>query len=71
MSVELLLRGFSELSVAQASQLRDADLHAVNTKDQPDRVRPVRLAEVNVSGGAVKATLAPASWNVVRLSARN
>ena len=36
-----------------------------------DRVRPVRLAEVNVSGGAVRATLAPASWNVVRLSARN
>ncbi len=64
-------RGFSGLSVAQAPQLRDADLQAVNTKDAPDRIRPVQLAEVKVSGGEVSATLAPASWNVVRLSARS
>ena len=60
--------GFGRLAVKQASQLCDADLHAINTKQNPDRVAPRILAAVRVDGERLEATLAPASWNVVQLA---
>ena len=59
--------GFSNLTVEQALQLQDADLKAVNTKAQPHRVKPRTLDRVRVEGGDVRAMLAPASWNVIRV----
>jgi len=59
--------GFSKLVVEQALQLHDADLTAVNTKSSPERVRPSNLAGVRAEGNTLTATLAPASWNVIRL----
>jgi alpha-L-arabinofuranosidase len=61
--------GFSKLTVDRAMQLHDADLKAVNTKDRPDRVKPSTLDGVRAEGGNVTATLAPASWNVIRVMA--
>ena len=43
------------------------DLEAVNTKDEPERIKPAPLEGVTVEGGRLRATLAPASWNVIRL----
>jgi alpha-N-arabinofuranosidase len=60
--------GFRDLVVREALQLRDPDLKAANTKEQPDRVAPRPLAKVQTRGDRVEATLAPASWNVIQLS---
>ncbi len=67
MPLRVEANGFTGLAVERAIQLRDGDLEAVNTKSQPDRVAPSVLAGVRVEGGALQATLAPASWNVIRL----
>lgn len=61
--------GYARLEVADAVQLADKDLKAANTRDQPERILPGRLAEVRVEAGSVKARLKPASWNVIRLNA--
>ena len=68
------LRGFDGLSLADAQTLQDADLLAVNTAAEPDRIRPRRLDGVSVvqaaNGSArIGAELPPASWTVVRLAA--
>jgi alpha-N-arabinofuranosidase len=60
-------RGFSGLETIEAHTLHDADLDAVNTRTEPDRIRPTSLAEVSVDGMRLAATLPPASWNVIRL----
>ena len=67
MPLEVALHGFGTLEVIEALQLRHDDLQAVNTRDQPDRVSPKPLKEVAAGADGVKATLAPASWNVIRL----
>lgn len=59
--------GFTKLAVEQATQLRDKDLKAVNTKKQPERIKPAKLGDVKVKDGMITATLKPASWNVIRL----
>jgi alpha-N-arabinofuranosidase len=61
--------GFPGLAVKQAVQLCDSDLKAVNSRSDPDRIRPAPLARVKASGEAVEAVLAPASWNVIQLAA--
>jgi len=58
--------GYAGLSVERALQLHDADLAAVNTRVDPQRVRPAALAGVRTEGSRLEATLAPASWNVIR-----
>lgn len=67
--VEVDTRGFDDLSVGQALELRDDDLTAVNSQDDPERIKPAPLSGVALAGGRLRATLSPASWNVVRLSA--
>jgi alpha-L-arabinofuranosidase len=67
MTLELSARGFAGLEVAQAHQLCDADLDALNTRDEPDRISPKPLGTVAVRDSGLNATLAPASWNVIRL----
>jgi alpha-N-arabinofuranosidase len=62
-------RGFGRLTVSEASELRDDDLKAVNSKDAPDRIRPVPFTRVAVDGDRIRLTLSPASWTVIRLSA--
>jgi alpha-N-arabinofuranosidase len=61
-------RGFGGLVVAGATTLHDADLKAVNTRDAQDRVKPTTLPGISVDGGAIAATLPPASWSVIRLA---
>jgi len=67
MPLQVTLDGFSGLSVERALQLHDADLAAVNSRADPERVRPLALAGVRAEASRVVATLAPASWNVIRL----
>ena len=67
MTVEIEARSFRSLIVAEALQLADGDLAAVNTKEDPDRVRPAPLDGVQVEGGRISATVQPASWNLISL----
>ena len=66
--LRLQAAGFSGLAPKQALQLGDADLKAVNTKQNPDRVAPRPLASVRIDGERLEAVLAPASWNVIQLA---
>ena len=61
------MQGFSNLLLDEALELR-GDLEAVNTKDDPERIRPMPLDGVTLEGNRLRATLAPASWNLIRLS---
>ena len=67
LTVEVDTKGFAGLKVTSAHQLCDNDLTALNTRDQPDRIKPAPLKDVDVKGTNLRATLAPASWNVVCL----
>lgn len=67
MAVDIRARGFGGLKVASAEELQDADLSAINSREQPDRIAPKPLEGVSVDGERIRATLKPASWNVVRL----
>jgi len=61
--------GFGKLAVKQSLQLVDSDLKAVNTKAEPERVKPKPLTAVRVDHERIEATLAPASWNVIQVAA--
>jgi alpha-N-arabinofuranosidase len=65
--LSVVANGFSKLNFERAWQLQDADLRASNTQAQPDRVAPSELGGVSVTGNQLRAVLAPASWNVIRL----
>jgi alpha-L-arabinofuranosidase len=67
MTVDFSTIGFSKLAVARAHQLHDKDLQALNTAQKPNRVKPQPLIDIEVRTGGVRATLRPASWNVIRL----
>ena len=70
MTVNVEARSFGDLEVAEALQLADSDLSAVNTKENPDRVTPATLDDIRVDGGTIRATLQPASWNLINLASR-
>jgi alpha-N-arabinofuranosidase len=69
MAFDVTAKGFSNLALEEALELR-GDLEAVNTKDNPERIKPAPLDGVSVEGSRLRATLAPASWNLIRLGAR-
>jgi alpha-N-arabinofuranosidase len=70
MEVSLDARGFGPLTVSEALELHHDDLQATNTRDATGRVKPEPLQGVTVDGTRVRATLKPASWNVVQLAAQ-
>jgi alpha-N-arabinofuranosidase len=66
MELEMELRGFDdERNVTFASELHHGDLKAVNSKAAADEVSPQKLGGVSFSGGVLRATLKPLSWNVI------
>jgi alpha-L-arabinofuranosidase len=70
MTVSVEARGFADLAVAEALELRHHDLSAVNSRTTPDRVAPQPLERVESDGGKVTLGLAPASWNLITLAPR-
>ena len=68
MTVDIEARSFGEMAVVAALQLADVDLLAVNTKENPNRVRPTKLDEVRLEGGRYASTVQPASWNLINLA---
>ena len=68
MPLSVSAKGFSGMSIERATVLANSDLNAVNTKEAPDHVKPAELDRVKVDGEMISATVAPASWNVIRLT---
>jgi alpha-L-arabinofuranosidase len=68
LTVEVALKGFAKFKTATAHQLHDKDLTALNTKDNPDRIKPAPLRDLEIGSPGLRATLAPASWNVIQLA---
>ncbi|WJL96542.1 alpha-N-arabinofuranosidase [Microbacterium sp. ET2] len=53
------------VSSATATSIFDDDIHAANTREQPDRVTPKTNSSVKVADGAISVTLPPCSWTVL------
>lgn len=74
MDLQASLKGLGRDRVlVEASSLHHADLNATNTAAEPDKVTPAPLAGVQLDGETLRATLPPASWNVIvtRAASRN
>ena len=68
MPLEITLSGFGDMTLAEALTLRHDDLNAVNTADDPDKVRPAPLGGVQITSDGLTATLPAAAWSMIRLS---
>ncbi len=66
-ALEMKTSGFGALTLIEAVTLHDADLKAVNTRDQPERIAPRKLDGVRVEGETLTVTLPAASWTLIRL----
>ncbi|WP_225755529.1 alpha-N-arabinofuranosidase [Actinotalea sp. Marseille-Q4924] len=63
------LHGLGRLDLVEHVTLAaDGDARRVNTREQPDAVRPRRADGARVVDGVLHATLPPLSWNVLRLA---
>ena len=56
------------MEVAEAMVLSESDPYAVNTADDPDRVRPRPLDATLGEDGALRFTLPPVAWSAVSLT---
>lgn len=67
------LRGFgAAYRVVEHLVIADADPDAVNTQENPDRVRPRPVDGTRVTGeGELEAVLPPVSWSMIRLAPRD
>jgi alpha-N-arabinofuranosidase len=61
------LRQFAEYEIIEHVVLQDEDLYAVNTEENPDRIKPTACHAGAVCGGKLTATLQHKSWNMIRL----
>ena len=61
------LRQFAEYEIIEHVVLQDEELYAVNTEENPDRIKPTACHAGAVCGGKLTATLQHKSWNMIRL----
>lgn len=64
------LSAFEGYSVVEHIVLTHPDPKACNTVDAPETVVPHCGGDAGIAGGKLTATLAPLSWNVIRLAKR-
>jgi alpha-L-arabinofuranosidase len=67
LAVEIEMPGYGMARLVEAQQLCGPDLQACNTRDDPERVRPMPLRDVAPAADGLRCTLQPASWNVIRV----
>jgi len=65
------LAGFSGLSVIEHVVISDHDSLASNTREAPNRVSPGKDLSTKCDGEVLRASLAPLSWNMIRVSYRD
>ena len=64
MELTVELRNMGPRRLEEAHELHHDDLKAVNSKESPEAVAPVRHGFVAVEDGTLRAILKPLSWNV-------
>ena len=64
---ECHIRGIEGLRVIEHIVLEHPDLKAVNTREDPNQVRPHSNGNAALDNGLLQATLPRLSWNVIRL----
>ena len=67
MEVTCDLRQFADYTVKEHLVLHDEDLKAVNTEENPGRIRPEANGNSRLEDGRLTAVLKHKSWNVIRL----
>ncbi|WP_058304625.1 arabinosylfuranosidase ArfA [Gorillibacterium timonense] len=65
------VRGFQDYRVQEHIVLENKDVSAVNTAEEPDKVRPHNRGDAAVADGRLTASLPKLSWNVIRLARRS
>ncbi|MDG9719537.1 alpha-N-arabinofuranosidase [Streptomyces sp. DH24] len=64
------VRAFPGARVVEHLVLHDEDTTAVNTAEQPDRVRPRQVDGTKPDDGTLTVELPPVSWTMIRLTTR-
>ena len=67
LELEVTVRDLGDFAAVAHTTLAGPDPMLTNTKEQPDRVRPVQVDGARLDGTQLRATIPPMSWNVVRL----
>lgn len=67
MEVTLDLRQFSDYQIVEHIVMHDEDLKAVNTENDPDRIKPVNGGFSQLDSGRLSSKFQSKSWNVIRL----
>lgn len=67
MEITCDLRQFADYRIKEHIVLHDEDLYAVNTEEQPDRIKPEANGASALDGGKLTAVLKHKSWNVIRM----
>ncbi|MNY24505.1 Intracellular exo-alpha-(1-_5)-L-arabinofuranosidase [compost metagenome] len=70
MELQLDIRSFGDVSLIEHIVLEHDDLKAVNTKLNPNNIKPHHGGKSHLDNGHVTSQLAKASWNVIRLQAK-
>ena len=68
--LEMDLRQFANYKLIEHVVMHDEDLYAVNTQENPDRIKPSATGDASVCDGGLTATLKHKSWNMIRLGKR-
>jgi alpha-L-arabinofuranosidase len=68
MPLRVRVRNMRDGAVEEAVTLYDSDLNAANTRQNPDRIKPVPLARPRIDGNELRANLPPTSWSVIRVT---
>jgi len=68
MPLHVSMRDMRGGAVEEAVTLYDPDLNAANTRQNPDRIKPIPLAGLCIDGHELRANLPPASWTVIRVT---
>ncbi len=67
LKLECDVRSFEEYKIVEHIVLENNNVHAVNTKGNPDNVKPHNSGDAKIIDGMIYANLAKLSWNVIRL----
>ena len=68
LNLQCKLGNFEGYQVLQHITLTHADVKATNTEENPNNVAPKNDGDASLTGGLLTTTLAPLSWNVIRLA---
>ncbi|WP_216853313.1 arabinosylfuranosidase ArfA [Phytoactinopolyspora halotolerans] len=59
--------GVTDDALIEHVTIADADPHATNTAEHPDRIHPRPVSGTEIADGRLTATLAPLSWHLIRI----